>query len=98
LSAPEVGPEIENEMAYEPSLPIAPERSSTALFVSLWQLTTLFTFSLATDTDNSLCHHLQNLGDFRLSIVKVRTETNVMASLPILSGGTDNIRGGQPFE
>jgi hypothetical protein len=43
-------------------------------------------------------HHLQNLVDFRLGVVKVRTETNVMVSLPILSRGADDVRGGQPFE
>jgi hypothetical protein len=51
------------------------------------------------DRPRSPCRdHLENLVDFGFGIVEVRAETNVVAALPVLARGTDDIRGGKAFE
>jgi hypothetical protein len=43
-------------------------------------------------------NHFQDPIHFGIGIVEVRTETNVLPPLPVLSGGTDDVRSCQPCE
>src|ERR1700730_18833341 len=43
-------------------------------------------------------HHFKHLPDFSFGIVEVRTETNVVATLPVLPRRTDDVGGSQAFE